>query len=208
MRKYILLFLLCLVSAYSHSQELRCGVTAGLLISQPKGYNSRIGFDVGVKGEYLFTEKNNDWAMNVALMLTSKGWKDNVAYISDERDSWHDWVCKYYSLELPVMAKYIYHLSDNIGVFLEAGPYIAYGLWGNSKIENLPESSPEYDIDNIYKSGKYKRLDYGFKTCLGVTVSQWQLGIGWSKSLHKPTDQWKAINPKDNTYAVQLTYMF
>ncbi len=205
MRKYIILFLIVLVSLNAYSQEFRYGITAGLLVSHPKNYNSRIGFDVGVKGEYTFTQKNNDWGMNVALMLTSKGWKDNVAYISDAGDEEHDWVCKYYSLELPVNMKYTYHLSDNAGIFLEAGPYIAYGLWGNSKIEFLPD----YDIDNIYKSGHYKRFDFGIKTCVGVVLSHWQVGIGWSRSFLNPVaDKWKAINPRDNTHSVQLTYMF
>ncbi|MCD8202087.1 MAG: porin family protein [Prevotella sp.] len=112
MRKFIILLLMGLVSLNSYSQEFRYGIMAGLLVSHPKNYNSRIGFDVGVKGEYTFTQKNNDWGMNVALMLTSKGWKDNATYISEAGDDEHDWVCKYYSLELPINAKYTYHLSD------------------------------------------------------------------------------------------------
>ena len=74
MKKMFLICALLLSATMAKAQELRWGITGGVNLSSPTNYDSQVGYNVGVKGEYLFKEDKGfylDWGVS----LSQKGWK-------------------------------------------------------------------------------------------------------------------------------------
>lgn len=106
---------------------------------------------------------------------------------------------------MPFLMGYKYKVNNSTKLSFELGPYFAYGLFGNSKIDY---EDGIYNDHNIFSSGIYKRFDYGLKTYIGLDFSKWQFGISWSKGLQKPTKgKWDAIDPKDISYSFHISYI-
>lgn len=202
MKHKAILMLICFLCLNSFAQDFKYGVTASFLLSHPKGYKSHAGYNIGMLGEYSFSDSKDSWYISPSLLFSAKGWKDRVGDDVDANS--YDWNCNVYYMELPVLIGYKYYVNERMKLSFGLGPYLAYGLFGNSKID-IEDS---VDDNNIFSSGAYKRFDYGIKTYVGVDFSKWRVGIGWSKSMQKPTKgKWDTINPKDMTYSFQVSYM-
>ena len=106
MKRYFFLFTVLCFSLVTFAQEFNYGVTAGLNVSHPKDYRNHVGFNVGVKGEYTFSDKQDCLYLESALLLTSKGWKTDVYADESENAGTADWTCDAYYLELPLMVGY------------------------------------------------------------------------------------------------------
>ena len=80
--------------------------------------NAKIGFKLGGGFEYAF---DNTWSLQPSLFLSTKGAKDgnsiNAMY-----------------LELPVMAAARFNVADNTNIVVNAGPYLACGIAGKTKL--------------------------------------------------------------------------
>jgi hypothetical protein len=131
MRKILLMItlLFCCVSVVSAQSDnkFRYGVTGGMNISSTTSEyaDAKIGFQLGLRGEYGFGE---NLYLGAALMYDHKGWKvdgeaGNAGYIN-----------------LPIHVGYKLNFTDNFLGFAEVGPYFAYGITGNMM-----------DIDGINK---------------------------------------------------------
>lgn len=205
MKKVFLLFTVLFSCLATFAQDFSYGVTAGMNVSRPKDYKSHVGFDVGVKGEYAFSDKQDYPYMEASLLFTCKGWKYDV-YASENEDAGTlDWKCDAYYLELPVMAGYKFGITDRVRLSACAGPYVAYGLSGKSEIGGEPAIT---GIDNIFSDGMYKRFDYGVKVYVGVDCSNWQFGLSYGHSLQDPVKTgWVSEKPKDRTLSVQVAYI-
>lgn len=103
---------------------------------------------------------------------------------------------------MPINIGYEWNIN-NLGLLLEAGPYIALGLFGSSEIGY----DSELQISNIFSSNVYKRFDYGYKLNVGAVLQRWQIMIGISQSLQKPCmGEWQEMNPKDFSYHISFSY--
>lgn len=201
---FSLIFLL--LNIKTNAQNLQYGISGGLLLSHPQGYKNRVGFNIGVKGEYAFGKNQNYLYITPSILLVNKGWKDEVVYLRDETT--HEWTCSVYYAEIPIEVGYNFALSDDVHLFLEVGPYFAYGLFGKSKLHVYDEL---YDRDNVFSDEVYKRFDMGAKFQVGVDFPKWQtqVSLGWSRSFTKPTTgNWENLDPKDSSFFFQLTYFF
>lgn len=204
MKRCYLLFAVLFFSLVTFSQGFNYGVTAGLNVSKPKDFKSHVGFNIGVKGEYLFADTQDTWFLESALMLTDKGWKTDI-YVSESEDSpTTDWKTDAYYLELPLMAGYKYGTNGRACLSVSGGFYAACGLFGKSEMDDMPDVA---GIDNIFSDDMYKRFDTGLKLYIGVDYAKWQLGVSYSQSFLNPVKHWKYDNPKDRTVAIQLAYM-
>jgi hypothetical protein len=65
------------------------------------------------------------------------------------------------TIEIPVLAKYSF--GENIGGFVEGGPYVGYFISGKNKFEDISE-----DID--FDSEDLKRLDFGVQFGAGLKL--------------------------------------
>lgn len=75
MKKSLLLLTVLFFSLVTFAQGFSYGVTAGLNVSQPKDYKNHLGFNVGVKGEYLFSDKIDCPYLETSLLLHARAGK-------------------------------------------------------------------------------------------------------------------------------------
>jgi len=202
MKRCFLLFLSVFLCLGVSAQRFDYGVMAGLRLSQPKDYKTHVGFDLGLTGEYKFTDTTDGWYLGASLIFTSRGWKD-VIY-GDEMEE-YSWKCDAYYLELPVMAGYKVGVGEKTRLSLSAGPYVAAGLFGKSRLD---EDVPDVVFGNIYSAGVYRRADYGAKIYAGVEYDKWQIGLSFSNSFRNPaTGGWRILKMKDRSLSLQIAYM-
>lgn len=181
--------MVCGVSTVSAQVEkgFRYGVTAGLNTSNYSegDMDSRIGFHVGVRGEYSFS---NSLYGTASLLFSQKGAKAGEG----------DYKVKYNPgyLELPIMVGYRYGFDNGLSIFGETGPYFAYGICGKQKL-----GDEKYDF---FEDG-VKKFDAGWGIHAGVEYSKFQIRVGYEFGLSKVYDENDA---KNRNLMVSVGYMF
>ena len=130
--KAFLLTALLAGSALTASADngFRFGVTAGMNV--PNITNSdgdcRIGFNVGVRGEYNFT---NNLYVNGAFLFTQKGneYETTISGVTGKVKNNPGY------LEIPLALGYRFDLGNHVYLFGETGPYFAFGVCGKQKLD-------------------------------------------------------------------------
>lgn len=173
---------------------LRFGVTVGMNLSNISDteMDSRIGFNVGVRAEYNFSESVYG---NVGLLFTQKGCE-----FSEDGDE-----LKYNPgyLELPIHVGYRYSLGNNVSIFGETGPYFAVGVCGKTKVEYQGYSG---DAD-FFGDGGAKRFDAGWGLRTGVEFSKFQVSLGYEYGFAKVFDD-SDLKGHNGNFMVGVSYMF
>lgn len=159
MKKILLLVLVCVCSVVNcHAQffkglqyEVIVGFN-GSNVSEPFDENI-LGLNFGVKASKPIQNwGKSDLYGQAALLFSMKGGKDDNdfdALVDDDKRIRSNY------LELPIHIGYSYSFNDKTAIFVDLGPYIAYGLGGN-----------HFNSDNEYFS--IKRFDAGFGYGFGV----------------------------------------
>lgn len=185
MKKLFTVLALALVTLTISAQDFkkfRFGPTAGLNVStvtnNPGGAN-KVGFNVGVRGEYNFS---NNWFATAGLQFAQKGYKDALG----------DKLNPYY-IEIPIHGGYRYSINDDFSIFGEFGPYLAVGVAGKRNGQKI------FDQPGV------KRFDFGVGLGIGAEYKKFQLRIGYDFGLLK-TNDWGG-NKNRNLY-INLGYMF
>lgn len=82
-----------------------------------------------------------------------------------------------YYVDIPVLANFGFDLGNDLGVFVNAGPYLGIGVAGkaNGKVGKL---SLDVDKNPFDKDGLYNRLDWGAQVGAGVEYNRFQVGVG------------------------------
>ncbi|RRD00968.1 porin family protein [Prevotella sp. OH937_COT-195] len=116
------------------------------------------------------------------------------------------------ALELPVVFGKNFSIGNDNKLFVEAGPYVAYSLWGSSKVEKEGVSNTRHDI--FGKDG-YKRFDYGLTLGLGVDLSNkirvkcnYEFGIPNMMKNDAKFEGTTLSTYRNGTIATTLTYTF
>lgn len=200
---------LAVAGSVCRAQKVDFGVLAGLVFSHPSDYNTRTGFSVGAKGIYTFRDNSSSWFVEAQAKLVSKGWKYDIATYDEGGNLiyYSDWTCNAYYLEIPVYAGYKFKVNDNCGIFIEAGPYLAAGLFGNSDVKG-GEHNYEY-YSNVFADGFYKRFDWGLGGNVGVEYRHVQVSFGLHRSLMNPLNQTLVMmpKPKDRSWMLSIAYI-
>ena len=152
MKKSVLFVLFALISVAGFSQITGWNAKVGMNFSNYTGdldLNAKVGFKLGGGFEYAF---NDTWSLQPSLFLTSKGAKKDGNSIN----------AMY--LELPVMAAARFNVADNTNLVVNAGPYFACGIAGNSKVDL---GKGRLEVDTFGDDGLLKRGDVG----LGIGVA-------------------------------------
>ena len=188
MKKGLIFVLFALVSIVSYSQ-ISWNAKVGMNMSNFTGDSDtdmRVGFNVGVGMEYQFTDM---WSLQPSLMFTQKGaklgdMKANPMY-----------------LELPVMAAARFDVANNTNVVINAGPYLACGIAGKSKVDM---GNVEYK-ENTFGDGGLKRFDAGLGVGVALELGQIIVGLDGQFGL---VDVQKVGNPKNMNFSIVLGYKF
>lgn len=183
--------MVCGVSTVSAQVEkgLRYGVTAGLNTSttDADGTKSKIGFHVGARAEYNFSESLYATA---SLLYSHKGYKI---------DGWDDYKANAGYLEIPVMAGYRWTLNNGLSIFGETGPYFAFGICGKEKADG-------YEDADFFGDEGAKRFDAGWGIAAGVEYSKFQIRVGYEFGFTKLWDV--DDSAKNRNLMVGVSYMF
>lgn len=210
-RFYLFLFVsFALVSFDGFAQSMRYGLTMGLQLSHPKEVDARLGFNIGGKGEISFSKNESHVFGDFGLMLSAKGWSDDLAYATSRE--YVEWKCRLYYLEVPIHIGYKYAVSEKIKILAGFGPYFAIGLLGRSEFDcngNTSEITNPYD-GNLFKNGTYKCFDFGVDAKAGIEANRnIQVFVGYELSLMSPTkERWKILSLKDRTFSISVAYLF
>lgn len=201
MKHYFVLFCTAiLLCNHSFAQKNDYGFTAGLVLSKPNDYHCHTGFFIGMESEHSLLGNDSYLYLNPSLYLIQKGWNDDIYDLDDNK---YNWKCDLYYIELPLTTGYKYAATKTTRLFCEAGPYVAYGITGKSKAKTKED---KYE-NSVFSSGAYKRFDWGIKLAAGIDIAQWQICMAWESSMKKPTEGgWNAINPKDKSWLLQVSY--
>ena len=144
MKKSALFILFALISVAGFSQITGWNAKVGMNISNYTGdadLNAKIGFKLGGGFEYAF---DNTWSLQPSLFLSTKGAKKDGNSIN----------AMY--LELPVMAAARFNVADNTNIVVNAGPYLACGIAGKTKIDLGNDTERKYDT---FGDDALKRFD-------------------------------------------------
>ena len=189
MKKSVLFVLFALISVAGFSQITGWNAKVGMNFSNYTGdldLNAKVGFKLGGGFEYAF---NDTWSLQPSLFLTSKGAKKDGNSIN----------AMY--LELPVMAAARFNVADNTNLVVNAGPYLACGIAGKSKMDM---GDVEYKEDT-FGDDALKRFDAGLGVGVALEFGKIIAGLEGQFGL---VDVQKVGNPKNMNFSIVVGYKF
>lgn len=203
MKKMFFICVLLLFAIIAKAQELRWGITGGLNLSSPTNYTSQVGYNVGVKGEYLFKEDKGfyiDWGVS----LSQKGWKSEC-YFDQQAKTNTRWKTNAHYLNIPIHVGYKIPVGEKLSFFASVGPYFGVGLFGKYKaVSDLSETTLAKNVFNDYMN----RFDWGVGARLGVEcMKHFQLSVGYDWGLKKIRHD-KLNDSKNRNFNASVTYLF
>ena len=184
MKRIIFLLLLC-VSLTSHAQHFQLKVGGGLAkldrnSSAVPAWRLGAGYEV---------EFDQHWTFSPALIFAIKGW-ENPDEIVDKKDNDGNPVLDpetetpltgvknvstiTYHVEVPLLFNYYLRTKERQYVVFSAGPYIAYGIAGKTKVKGDTDRKGAeryyYDFDP-FSDGDAKRFEAGMQVGAGYQFS-------------------------------------
>lgn len=203
MKKMFFICALLLSATMAKAQELRWGITGGVNLSSPTNYTSQVGYNVGVKGEYLFKEDKGfylDWGVS----LSKKGWKSEWYYDLQEKTS-TQWKINSHYLDIPIQVGYKIPAGEKFSFFARVGPYFGVGLFGKYKaVSDKSETTLAKNVFNDYMN----RFDWGIGARLGVEyMKHCQVSVGYDWGLKKIRHD-KLNDSKNRNFNASVTYLF
>jgi len=155
--------------------------------SQITGWNAKVGMNISSGFEYAF---DNTWSLQPSLFLSTKGAKKDGNSIN----------AMY--LELPVMAAARFNVADNTNIVVNAGPYLACGIAGKTKIDLGNDTERKYDT---FGDDALKRFDAGLGVGVALELGKVIVGLDGQFGL---VDVEKTGNPKNTNFSIVLGYKF
>ena len=180
-------------------------------------------FNAGIMGRSNSTEPI---ALEAGLLLSGKGAKSNTYLTSSSDDNYVKTTFNPLYLELPVNFVLRLPLESKNNIFISAGPYIAMGIGGKSKMETkilgtVTKSSSDIEFNDDDPSttqqedasyNKLKRFDYGINLGAGFDVGKVIIkanyGLGLAKINSTQTDNSSNNKNKYRTVSVSLGIPF
>jgi hypothetical protein len=161
-------------------------------------------------------------ALEAGLLLKGKGAKSNTYLTSSTDDNYVKTTFNPLYLELPINFVLRLPLESKNNIFINAGPYVAMGIAGKSKMETkilgaVTKSSSDIEFNNDDPSttqqedasyNKLKRFDYGVNVGAGFDVGKVIIkanyGLGLAKINSTETDNSSNNKNKYRTVSVSL----
>ena len=208
MKKILLLLLATLYLGGLRAQEVKLGVFTGMNISSPSELDSKLGFNIGAKGELQF---QNNMYLELGLSLSSKGWKSKGYYDATTQET-KTWKGTPYYLEIPLHLGYKVSVGENIKFLGSVGPYVGLGVFGKStyRVESKNKVMKTTTSDNLFKDKLQERFDWGVGVNLGVEIhNHYQLSLGYNLGLKNIYKKEKGQgDSKNRVLNVSFAYLF
>jgi hypothetical protein len=170
-------------------------MSSGGMSVSPK---SITGFHIGPVAEFQLKES---LFFNTGLLYSLKG-----AKIEGDEFSPNEQI-KINYLEIPLNLAYKFPLKEKSDFFIQAGPYLAYGLSGTDEYG-------EESIDLFSEEGGAKRFDYGLGFGGGVQfgsiVASVNYQLGLANLIESTSTEFETpdVKVKNKVFQISLAYMF
>lgn len=212
MKKILFFSLLLLsVSISSYGQNLKVGITGGLNISSPSNYDSKAGFNVGIKGELGLPKVSQGLYLDFGVLLSSQGWESTWYYDAQKKQS-TQWKGNPYFLNIPIHIGYKFSLGRSTALFAHAGPYIGIGLFGKNKLVTETDAGKRTTTtlaDNTFSDKQLERFDWGIGGKIGVEFAKRiQVALGYDWGLRNLKTSNNPIDFKNKVFSVSCAYIF
>jgi opacity protein-like surface antigen len=186
--------------------QVSFGVKAGLNLSSmtnDEDSKMKVGYTVGPTVEFGFAP---NMAIQSGVLLSSKGVKYSGIYIEDI-DFDADVTMNANYLQIPIAFAYKFPIAPDTKVYVNAGPYLAFGLFGKTKFKGeIDGESASADIDTFGDDGMgVKRFDFGLTFGLGMEVTKFNFGLNYDLGL---TDVVKDSGSKNSNFWISVGYKF
>ena len=203
MRLVLVVAMLAIVTGAS--AQLNLGVKGGVNMSNFYGdelddQNVKIGFHIGLAADYEFAYNS---AIQTGLFFTTKGAK----YSESIGDATGDFTVNPMYLQLPVHYAYKLDVTPGTRIVFHAGPYVAYGIGGKSKLSgSLGDWDGETEWD-VFGDDGFKRFDAGLGLGVGAEFGPILLDLGWDMGLVNIADSNSGDIKNQNAY-LSVGYKF
>lgn len=167
MKKFIFVAVAMLMTAFAANAQIGLEANAGLNVADLKvkdggQIDSRVGFHAGLRANLDLSSVFNGFYANAGAILSLKGANEGVKYNPTY-------------LEVPIHGGLQVELGD-LGLFVEAGPYIGVGLFGNEKVSDVKH--------DFFSEDTFKRFDLGVGARAGVSIiEKYMVYVGYDLGL-------------------------
>ena len=209
MKKFLLIACMALLGVYSASAQnetfknLQWEAVVGLNSSDIGGMGNKIGFHLGAKAEMALPSIAEGIYANAGAFISLKGCKQDYGDLGNGKTN-------AYYLEIPIHIGSKHYVNENLSIYGEVGPYIAYGIGGKMKSTYIDGYDYDYDYDygygydydydiesstskiDTFGDGGLKRFDIGAGIRVGVELKNkytFSLGYDWGfVDIYKKSD--------------------
>ena len=186
---------------------MKPGVLAGLNLNAPSNMESRYGFRMGVKGELTFPKVVKGLYAESGLAISSLPWKSEK-HIYPKTGIVSQTKATPYYLNIPLRAGFKWNCGRIAKFFVNAGPYLNIGLFGNIKEIQRDVYNDGY-FDYV---GSDHIVDWGLGFGTGIEVaSHYQVSLGYEwgmRDIMSSSDNRPTYDSRMRTFTFQLAYMF
>lgn len=85
-------------------------------------------------------------------------------------------------IDVPVLVNARFGVADHTNVFVNAGPYLGFGINANNKVKKGAEVEGSSDVD-LFKEKIFNRFDWGLHVGAGVEFNHFMLGVGYQMGI-------------------------
>lgn len=207
MFKAIAIAILFLFGINTINAQLSFGIKAGLSLANIN-YDGEEAVDTKIlptfhAGPIIEFGITDNLAIGSGLLLSGKGFKIEEEILGEKITATSNPLY----LQLPLTLQY-----NNSGFFAAVGPYVAFGIAGNTKSEGLGESDTEAIDFGNKEEDDYSPLDFGAGLELGygfgpVRISA-SYNLGFSNIIPKDYADFSGDKATHNVIGISAAYMF
>ena len=203
MSKKIFIVLLAAVLTANYAQaQLKFGARAGFNLTnvyqedengKMKGLDWKPGFQIGVVADYALLE---DLSIQPGILFSQQGMKANGSLLGSK-------VTLTYNLNyIQIPINFVF---TNNALFLQAGPYLGFGIGGKKEAKSNSTSVSEKIKFGSGDDADFRAFDFGLGVGAGLQFGNMQAGLGINYGLvNLRTD----VKVKNIGLNLTLTYLF
>ncbi len=152
------------------SMSVKLGSTS---TAMEDSYKMLLGINAGALYDHVLKKnRNEEFTVESGLIFENKGYNQDVSNDGLNIDN----ITTLYYLDIPVYLKYRYRFRNRNKIYFGAGPFVGYGLFGNTQYTYSYEgtdpitNNESIDWGNDEAQDDYKRLDYGVTGKIGFLM--------------------------------------
>lgn len=206
----IILTIIFTVNMSAQYSRLTLGIKGGVNASNSSwdrdgvDKNAKIGFTIGSFVEYNLLE---GFYLQSGLYFTTKGAKYKG---TENTTNWNQTINQMY-IQMPFTGAYKFYLTNSALVYINAGPYVGYGMGGKNTIKSTVSGEEEIESDTFGDDG-LKEFDFGITIGVGAEFGKMVVGINCDLGLtdisRKESGSTEKFDYKNRSSALTVGYKF